>query len=224
MKQNFNQTTEWLLIHEGGYVNHPKDPGGATNRGVIQRTYDGYRRRTGQKLQSVRNITEAEVMDIYRSQYWNAIQGDLLPSGLDYAVYDFAVNSGPSRAAKNLQRILKVTQDGQIGNVTLGAIQKRNDIEGLIVQLCLNRFHWLKTLSTFSTFGKGWTRRVMGYVVDGLQPDTDSGVIDRGVKLHRGTPNILPPIDPAPGKAEDVDMRWVAAILAAIAAFFVSRR
>lgn len=207
MKANFKTCTEWLLVHEGGYVNHPKDPGGATNKGVIQRTYDGYRSRKGLSTQSVRSITMQEVLDIYKSQYWDRIFGDALPSGLDYAMYDYAVNSGPSRAVKDLQKLLGVKVDGVMGNVTLGAIKEKNDIEGLITSLCLKRWNWMKTLKTWSTFGKGWTRRVMGDIVDGVQAGHDSGVIDRSVWLFQGVKEIPAPTEAAPGKAEEEDTK-----------------
>lgn len=206
---NFQVCTKWALVHEGGYVNHPKDPGGATNFGVIQRTYDGYRTRMGKPRQSVKHITMQEVMEIFKSGYWDLIQGDVLPSGLDYAMYDFAINSGASRAIKFLQEILGVKVDGAMGNVTLGAITKRNDISGLIQELCLKRWNWMKRLSTFKTFGKGWTRRVMGDIVQGVQAGKDHGVIDRAVHLFQGSANIAAPIMAAPGKAEDEDMALV---------------
>jgi lysozyme family protein len=122
---NFTKTTSWLLIHEGGYVDHPEDPGGATNRGVTQAVYDGYRIRKGKQVRSVRYIDDAEVYDIYRTQYWDKVWGDELPNGLDYAVFDFAVNSGPSRAIKFLQRVIGVPDDGIMGNVTMGKIRER---------------------------------------------------------------------------------------------------
>jgi len=209
-KSNFNICTEWALIHEGGYVNHPKDPGGATNKGVIQRTYNGFRDLKKLARQSVRHITMDEVMEIYKSQYWDLVQGDLLPAGLDYAVYDFSINSGPSRAVRFLQEILGVKVDGVMGNATLGAVRKRNDINGLIQELCLKRWNWMKRLKTFSTFGKGWTRRVMGDIIEGVQAGRDHGVIDRAVYLFNGQ-NISDrvmkaPTMEAPGKAEDEDM------------------
>ncbi len=206
-QQNFQTVTDWLLVHEGGYVNHPKDPGGATNKGVIQRTYDGYRTRIGQPKQSVKLITTQEVWEIYKSQYWDPIAGDLLPSGLDYAVYDFAVNSGASRAVKFLQELLHVKVDGSLGNGTLAAIRGHNNIEQLIQDLCEKRWNWMKTLKTFKTFGKGWTRRVMGDVI-GAQPANDHGVIDRGVKLFRGSiTQADAPRQAFVGKAEEEDIK-----------------
>lgn len=206
---NFNTTTEWLLVHEGGYVNHPKDPGGATNKGVTQRVYDSYRRRQKLPIRSVKSIELSEVFNIYRTQYWDAADCDLMPNGLDYAVYDFSVNSGPKRAIQFLQRILKVKDDGIVGNVTLGAIAIR-DINALIVEYCEARFEWLKTLKTWDTFGKGWTRRVMGEKI-GVQ-ETDTGVIDRAVKMHLGAQVAAPTIE-APGKALVEDTKFSVAAL-----------
>lgn len=203
---NFQTTTGWLLVHEGGYVNHPADPGGATNRGVTQAVYDGYRRRKGLRTQSVRNITEQEVYDIYRTQYWDKVWGDELPNGLDYAVYDFAVNSGPRRAIQFLQRIIGVEADGVMGNVTIGKIRELQaeggEIGEIIEQLCTNRWNWMKTLRTFSTFGRGWTRRVMGEEV-GIQ-DRDSGVIDRAYRMW-AQQEVTAPTREAAGRALEGD-------------------
>lgn len=213
MQQNFFQSTQWMLIHEGGYVNHPKDPGGATNRGVTQRVYDGYRGRTGSTTQSVRSITMDEVQQIYREQYWDKVWGDHLPDGIDYAVYDFSVNSGPSRAVKFIQRMVGVAADGVMGSVTLAAINAVNDRQSLIERLCEQRLSWMKTLKTFKTFGRGWTRRVMGEV-PGAQPGSDTGVVDRGVKLHQGVmaKDIAVPTAAIPGRALEEDIKLSSSI------------
>lgn len=152
---NFDKALEYVLKHEGGYVNHPKDPGGATNKGITQRTFDAY---TGGGV-DVRDITDRQVADIYKRQYWDAVRGDDLPDGVDYAVFDFAVNSGPARAAKFLQGIVGVDQDGFVGMETIGAVKDKPALR-VIVNLCDKRLAWLKGLSTWSTFGKGWERRV----------------------------------------------------------------
>ena len=99
----FERAFALLAVHEGGYSNHPDDPGGATNRGVTQRTYDSYRARHGLERRDVRQITDGEVAEIYRGQYWDAIRGDDLPAGVAYCVFDAAVNSGPGRALRWLQ-------------------------------------------------------------------------------------------------------------------------
>lgn len=190
MESNFAAALPLVLAHEGGYVNHPKDPGGATNKGVTQRTYDAYRGRMGQARQSVRHITASEVSEIYRGQYWDKIAADDMPAGLDYALFDFAVNSGPARAAQFLQRIVGVDDDGIIGAQTIAAV-KSKDTASVIAALCANRLAWLKRLSTFSTFGRGWTRRVNEVKATAL------GMV--GEK-----PAVIPTAAPAeaPGKAE----------------------
>lgn len=159
MTDRFNECLPLVLKHEGGYVNHPKDPGGATNQGVTQQTYDAWNKRQGKTARSVRHITSEEVAEIYRAQYWDKVQADDLPAGLDYAVFDFAVNSGPARAAKFLQKIVGVTQDGIIGAQTIAATQGMVT-SSVIRKLCDDRLAWLKRLKHWGTFGKGWTRRV----------------------------------------------------------------
>ena len=191
MKQNYLIIQPWILAYEGGFVNHPKDPGGATNQGITQRTYDAYRRRIGHATQSVRLIDNVERDTIYRVQYWDAIKGDDLPSGVDAVVYDFAVNSGPSRAAKYLQRIAGVKQDGMIGMQTLDALA-RMDSTQVIGRLCADRMAFLRGLPAWVTFGTGWTRRVMGNA-DGAQ-DSDTGIIDRATRLARGSSLIPKPV------------------------------
>jgi lysozyme family protein len=162
MKANYAECLRRVLVHEGGRVNHPKDPGGATNQGVTQRVYDAYRLNRGQAKRHVFVMTDAERDAIYREQYWDVIRGDDLPSGLDYAVFDFAVNSGCVRAAKALQSALKVKADGVIGNVTLQAARRINDRKDLVSRICLARLSWLQNLtSLWKVFGRGWRKRVV---------------------------------------------------------------
>ncbi|MDQ2079473.1 glycoside hydrolase family 108 protein [Xanthobacteraceae bacterium Astr-EGSB] len=156
---NFAAALKRVLAHEGGYSNHPKDPGGATMKGVIQRVYDAFRDRKGLARQSVRLISDAELKDIYRRQYWGAIRGDELPSGLDYCVFDGTVNSGPGQAAKWLQRALGVAVDGHIGDLTIERAGAA-DPAALINSICDQRLAFLKRLRTWSTFGPGWGKRV----------------------------------------------------------------
>jgi lysozyme family protein len=168
MKSNFQRALAAVLKHEGGYVNHPKDPGGATNKGVTQAVYDASRKRWGYGVRSVKFITDAEVSTIYRTQYWDAVAGDDLPDGLDYAVFDYAVNSGPHRAIQHLQIALGVSSDGRIGFVTLNAVKLRN-VKRTIEDLCELRMRFLKRLNTWPTFGKGWSRRVEGVKATALK-------------------------------------------------------
>lgn len=190
MRETFERVMPWVLAHEGGYVHHPEDPGGATNMGVTQATFTGYLRAKGAPNRPVANITPDEVATIYRGQYWNAVRGDDLPAGLDYAVFDYAVNSGPARAARDLQRELGVTVDGIIGQQTLGALAGR-DVPALIESLCARRMAFLRRLRHWPTFGKGWTRRVMGMRA-GVQFN-DTGVIDRAVWIAQGVGGIPDP-------------------------------
>lgn len=159
MKSNFERSLSVVLRFEGGWSNHPSDPGGATMKGVTQEVYDRWRAKRGEPKQSVRNITELEVREIYRVQYWRLICGDDLPAGVDLAVFDFAVNSGPSRAVQELQRCLGLRVDGDPGSVTLEAALSA-DAESLIAELCARRLAFMRRLSTWSVFGRGWERRV----------------------------------------------------------------
>lgn len=192
---------EWTLATEGGYVDHPRDPGGATNMGITHKTLAAWRGVKSVTKQDVRNLTVAEAMAIYKSNYWDTIKSDSLPAGLDYALFDYGVNSGPARAVKDLQRVLGVGVDGIVGSETLDAVRRRNDIVGLIDALCERRWLFVKGLSTFDAFGKGWRRRIWGETM-GLQPNSDTGVADRAARLAMGDDTAPVPTQPVEGKAE----------------------
>lgn len=147
-----------ILKREGGWSDHPADPGGATNYGITLRTFSAFR---GEQMSKgdLMAISQDEVAAIYRANYWNAVKGDLLPPGVDLALFDFAVNSGPGRAIRELQAVLGVTADGMIGPKTLDAIKRAGPVT-VIVDLCDKRMAFLRSLPTWGTFGKGWTRRV----------------------------------------------------------------
>jgi lysozyme family protein len=155
-----------VLVHEGGFVNHPKDPGGRTLEGVIQRVYDGYRQNKNKPLQTLRKEMRGttawnkERNEIYKLQYWNKIQGDRLPAGVDYVVFDGAVNSGPGQSVKWLQRALGVEVDGLIGEATIRAANDHPDHDALVAEILARRLGMLKSLKTWKTFGKGWSNRV----------------------------------------------------------------
>ena len=158
MSNKFSEALEVILHHEGGYVNHPKDPGGETNLGVTKRVYEDF---GGEK--EMKDLTKADVEPIYKKNYWDRVKGDDLPLGLDLCIFDFAVNAGPGRAAKFIQRLVNTTVDGGIGPNTLGKINEYVDnygIEQTISSYALMRQNYYEGLSTFDTFGKGWTRRV----------------------------------------------------------------
>lgn len=156
---SFDAALARVLVHEGGWSDHPKDPGGATMKGVTQRVYDGWRVRRGLTRRCVRSIEPGELRAIYRTQYWDAVRADELPPGLDYCVFDAAANSGPAQAARWLQRALGVAADGQIGEASLAALDGQ-PVPGLIDGVCERRLAMLRGLRTWPSFGKGWRRRV----------------------------------------------------------------
>ena len=158
MNSNFKAALAHVLSSEGGFVNHPKDPGGMTNLGCTKNTWEEY---VGHPVSEadMRALTPELVAPLYKRKYWDKVAGDDLPSGLDYAVFDAAINSGPGRAAKWLQEVVGVTADGAIGKGTLAAVASM-DTQKLIAQYNDKRLQFLEGLPTFATFGKGWSRRV----------------------------------------------------------------
>jgi lysozyme family protein len=157
--RRFAECVAIVLQHEGGYVNHPSDPGGATNMGITLRTLREWRGDDTLTVDAVRNLTEAEAREIYLARYWNAIRGDQLPPGIDLAVFDWAVHGGVGRAARDLQTVLGVTVDGAIGRQTIEAA-KRADAHEVIRGVCERRLNHLRSRPHWDAFGRGWSRRV----------------------------------------------------------------
>ena len=158
--QNYQACLDMILHHEGGYVNHPKDPGGETNLGVTKRVYEEW---GGKK--DMKDLEVEDVAPIYRKNYWDRTKADELPSGLDLCVFDFGVNAGTGRAAKYLQRLIGTVADGGIGPNTLKALdefisKQEYGVKDTILKYQAARQDYYESLSTFETFGKGWTRRV----------------------------------------------------------------
>ena len=157
MNKNFDKCLEMLLHHEGGYVNHPSDPGGMTNLGVTKRVYDEWIGRESTE-QEMRDLTPEDVAPIYRKNYWSRLRLDDVGSGIDWALFDFCVNSGPSRPAKALQRAVGAVADGAVGPKTLQLVAEK-DPEFVIDYIYTVRQAFYESLRTFDTFGRGWTRR-----------------------------------------------------------------
>lgn len=156
-KDNFQHCLELILHHEGGWVNHPRDPGGETNLGVTKRVYEEW---GGTK--DMKELTPEDVAPIYEKNYWGKAKCDQLPAGLDLAVFDWSVNSGPGRAAKKLQEMIGTEVDGGIGPNTLRALNEyveHHGIENTLENYKNIRQSFYESLSTFDSFGKGWTRR-----------------------------------------------------------------
>lgn len=165
--ERFSRCMDNTLAYEGGKSNHPKDPGGKTNQGVIQRTFTAWLKANSRPDRDVYTMTVAERDAIYRSQYWNAVRGDELPDGVDLAVFDGAVNSGPKQSIKWLQRALQAIGlyvgskvDGVMGNATMAAIKAVKDYDALVARMIAARRGFLKALKTWDTFKRGWTKRV----------------------------------------------------------------
>ena len=158
MKDNFDTCITLILKHEGGYVNNPKDPGGATNLGVTKKVWEEW---VGKpvSIDDMKALKVEDVKPLYKAQYWDRVRGDGLPAGVDYAVLDVAVNSGVVRATKFLQAALGLTQDGIIGPATLAAAEAANPRQ-LVTDVCDKRLAFMQALPIWNTFGKGWQRRV----------------------------------------------------------------
>lgn len=172
MLQDFAATLTRELVYEGGKVDDPHDPGGRTNRGITQGTYNAYRRELHIPSKDVFLISDAEVATIYKTRYWDVICGDKLPKGLDIITMDGAVNSGNAQSIKWVQASLgasyKGAIDGQMGLKTLQAIEDCDDVEELIHEALSRRLATLKRLKTWSRFGKGWSARIANVQKTGL--------------------------------------------------------
>lgn len=195
--ENFQQSLALVLLSEGGKVDDSRDPGGRTNQGVTQAVYDEWRKAKGLESVDVWIITNAERDEIYKARYWLKAGCDQLPAGVDYAVFDYAVNSGVGRAVKTLQTIVGTPADGGFGPKTLVAVGEYCAVYGeaaLSDEICSQRMAFLKTLPTYARFGRGWARRVMGDM-DGRQ-ETDTGVIDRAYSMTMKS-EVQVPEDPA---------------------------
>lgn len=155
----FAECLKLLLVHEGGNDDDPRDPGGRTSRGVIQSEWSEWRKTHPGLPSDVWKAPNAQVAAIYREKYWDALCCDELPHGVDYAVFDYGVNSGISRSAKLLQRLVGVPQDGIVGPQTV-AHAHDVDAEEFVDRFCDERLAFLRGLGTWGTFGRGWSNRV----------------------------------------------------------------
>jgi len=156
---NFDRCLAFVLSAEGGYVDDPLDPGGATNLGITLRVLSEWRH-TAVTKSDVQNLTRDEAGAIYRARYWNTVHGDNLPAGVDLMVFDAGVNLGPGRSARMLQAAVGAAEDGAIGPETLRAVGGHHNDPDLISKLADRREAYYHSLPTFSHFGTGWTARV----------------------------------------------------------------
>ncbi len=211
-KGSFERSLAAVLKHEGGWADHPSDPGGATMKGVTFATFLRYY--PGSSKSDLRNITDAQLRRIYKAGYWDVIRGDDLPSGLDYAVFDFAVNSGPARAAIFMQELVGTAPDGKIGPLTLKAVESHS-AKTLIADLCAKRLAFLQRLSTWPVFGKGWKSRVDGVRTLALQMAAEPS------KPVPAPTQPEPPEPPPTGSAGGFPWPIIIILGVAAAAFFI---
>ena len=166
MIENWDKSCDMVLAHEGGFTNDQRDTGnhlpdgrqGCTMLGCTQANWEAY---IGHKVtqDDMKKLTKDDVKPLYKKNYWDAVSGDLLPSGLDYAAFDFAINAGPAASRKMIQRALGVVADGAIGPNTLKAINEA-DAKELIQKFSDAKTTFYKGLGNFNVYGTGWLKRV----------------------------------------------------------------
>jgi lysozyme family protein len=203
-KESYDEALTLLLKHEGGYADHPSDPGGETNFGITV----AVARASGYQG-PMRSIPMDVVKRIYRTKYWDALRCDELPSGVDYAVFDYGVNSGIGRSGKVLRRVLSISDSAyQVTDAVLTSVRKV-DAEGLVDDICSERMRFLQNLKTWPVFGKGWGRRVTEVKAAALR-----------MAKSNARPVIPPPDVPTPSSAQPAQFgglfNLIAALLAAI--------
>lgn len=167
----FNTCLKTILLNEGGFVDHPKDPGGMTNLGVTKKTWEAWVGR-GVTRDEMSGLTPALVAPLYLARYWQPSQCDKLPGGLDLCVFDHAVNAGPGRALKLLQASLGVSQDGIWGKQTKDALMRYTAADASRAYSAY-RESFYRTRPNFDTFGRGWLRRVKDTLQEALRYDPD---------------------------------------------------
>jgi lysozyme family protein len=166
MISNWDKSFDMVIAHEGGFTNDERDPGnklpdgrkGSTMLGCTQANWEKY---IGHEVtqDDMKALKKEDVKPLYKRDYWDAVRGDDLPAGVDYAVFDFAINAGPAAARKMIQKALGVTADGSIGPATMKAIQEAEG-KDLLDNFSNSKEAFYKSLPTFQTYGKGWLKRV----------------------------------------------------------------
>jgi lysozyme family protein len=156
MASNFQECLDLVLKSEGGWVNHPSDPGGETNLGVTKRVWEEY---VGHPVDSLKKLTKDDVAPMYELKYWRPCYCEVLPRGLDFVVFSMGVNAGPGRSVKLLQQSIGCVPDGVIGPRTRELISSSNGAN-LIAKFSETRREYYRSLKTFPIFGKGWLARV----------------------------------------------------------------
>lgn len=216
MKSTLPVSLDYLFGHEGGYVDHPNDPGGPTKYGITHKTLAAHRGVSSVTKQQVRDMTKAEAEDIYRKSYWNQSGGDLLPAGVDHVVFDMGVNAGPGTAVKILQRVLGFTGkdvDGVVGVKTADQADKwPTGLAGLIEEYSAARLDYYRKLKTWSKFGRGWTNRV-----NKAEKEAIALAMGQHTLSAAATPEqITPKAPPEPDKARRDPLTYITAATPAV--------
>jgi lysozyme family protein len=155
MNNNFQECLDLVLKAEGGWVNHPSDPGGETNLGVTKRVWEEY---IGHTVESLKKLTKEDVAPLYELKYWRPCYGEVLPRGLDFLCFSFGVNAGCGRSVKLLQQSLGLVSDGVIGPRVMQKLRESNTTD-VIKGFSESRREYYKSLKNFPIFGKGWISR-----------------------------------------------------------------
>ena len=166
--ERFDRCLAQILHHEGGEADHPKDPGGATMKGVTLAVFRTFKGNPNASKAELRAISDADLGAIYHRNYWLAASCDKLPAGVDLMTFDLAVNSGPARARRYLQEAVGAEPDGQIGPLTLARVMALPPAE-LVTRISARRDKFFRSLPTFATFGKGWMRRLKEVTTKSLE-------------------------------------------------------
>lgn len=194
----FTAALPFVLRWEGGYVNHPNDPGGATNKGVTQKVYDAWRGRQGLPPRDVRALADDELALIYEGDYWLPPRCDLLQSQLDLVQFDTAVNMGTGRAVKLLQASLGCAADGDFGPTTRAAVDAC-DLGTAVIAYCQAREDFYRRLAEqkpkLAVFLKGWLNRL-----DALRREVGLPGFERAVPVDFGETGYIAKI------GDDIDV------------------
>lgn len=181
MKSTYDICLPLLLAHEGGYTNDARDPGGPTNFGITIFDYRKYIKPDAAAA-DVRAMSIEQAKRIYRARYWDVQRCDELPAGVDYAVFDYGVNSGVGRSGKVLRRLLKLSENSDAVDDAVIAAARASDAAILVKAICGERLRFLQSLKTWPVFGAGWARRVKEVQLAALtmttrapQPVVDTG-------------------------------------------------
>lgn len=155
----FTKLIERILGHEGGYVNDPADPGGETNWGISKRSYPSL---------NIKSLTRNDAINIYHKDFWLPLQADRFHDGIAYQLLDSAVNSGIGQTIRFLQRAAGVADDGVAGPVTLAAVAKLSESDGIMLFIA-ERISFMTKLKNWPNHGKGWMVRMAGNLRYGAQ-------------------------------------------------------